>query len=274
MIARNLNKGLAVTATLLMLAACGPGDDTKTGKVVATVGDAKITTADVDSELAGSSLPPGAKAQAEQAALKRIIERKLMAQKAVKEGLEKAPDFEIRVQRARDSLLAAAAQRSQGEAKPDRAAADAYVQANPSAFANRKVLVIDQIRAPRSALATLEATKGSTSLDPVAAALDQAHVSYTRGLILFDSLTADPRIVERLSTIPAGEVFRTDQDGLVLTSQIVQTKSLPLTGDLAAQTAGEILAARQQQEALAKTLADLRAAIKITYEPGYGPAAK
>lgn len=274
MIMRDLSIGAGLAAALLVLVACGPGGGAHSGKPVATVGDAKITTADIDSELAGAELPPGAKAQAEQAALERIIERKLMAQKAVKLGLDKAGDFEVRLQRARDSLLAAAAQRSQVATKPDRAAEDAYVQANPAAFANRKVMVIDQIRAPRSALATLDAAKGATSLDAVAAALDQAHVSYTRGLILFDSLTADPRIVERLSALPAGEVFRTDQDSLILSSQIVQTKSLPLTGDIAAQTAGEILAARQQQETLAKTLADLRAGTKITYEPGYGPTAK
>lgn len=272
---RDLSIGAALSAALLVLTACGPGDGASSGKLVATVGDARITTADIDSELAGATIPPGAKGQAEQAALERIIERKLMAQKAVKLGLDKGGDFDIRVKRARDSLLAAAAQRS-GTAsapKPDRATAEAFVRDNPALFAGRKMMVIDQIRAPRSAQAALEAAKGATSLDAVATALDQAHVAYTRGLILFDSLTADPRIVERLSGLPAGDVFRADQDDLALVSQIVQTKALPLTGDVAIQTASEILAARQQQAAIAKTLSDLRASTKVTYEAGYGPPA-
>jgi EpsD family peptidyl-prolyl cis-trans isomerase len=220
---------------------------------------------------------PGQKPDAERAALERIVERKLMAQQAVKLGLDKAPDFDIRLQRARDSLLAAAAQkqRQAALAKPQRAAAEAYVRDHPTAFAGRKVMVIDQIRLPRPDK-PLPPVKDLKSLDELTATFDQAGIGYSRGLILFDSLTADPRIVERLSGLPAGAVFETDQDGLVLVNQIIQTRSLPLTGEGAVQAALEILSARQQQDDLAKQLADLRrdAGTKLVYSQGYAPPPK
>jgi hypothetical protein len=135
------------------------------------------------------------------------------------------------------------------------------------------VMVIDQIRLPRPDK-PLPPVKDLKSLDELAASLDQAGVAYSRGLILFDSLTADPRIVERLAGLPPGGVFETDQDNLVLVNQIAQTKALPLAGEPAVQSALEILGARQQQDDLDKTLSGLKSQAKITYSQGYSAPPK
>ena len=106
-----LSRGLAVVAvSALALAGCRlpwvSAGKAPTGQVVATVGGEEITVRELNAELAGVNLPdPKTRKLAEQAALRNIIARTILAKAAVDQGVDKTPDFALQKQRAMQGLL-------------------------------------------------------------------------------------------------------------------------------------------------------------------------
>src|SRR5579872_745715 len=81
---------------LLLLSGCNFGSSsspkTPTGQVVATVGSREITRRELQVELAGSTATtPAAQKAEQQLALRRIIQRVILANAAKAQGLDKDP---------------------------------------------------------------------------------------------------------------------------------------------------------------------------------------
>src|SRR5579862_5822881 len=83
---------LAVTACVA-LTACGNGGQPK-GQVVAKVGKEEVTVLDLQSALTGFQAPNAAvRKAAERQALSAIIQRKVLAQAARQQKLDRTPEF-------------------------------------------------------------------------------------------------------------------------------------------------------------------------------------
>src|ERR1700722_14623113 len=104
---------LAIGLAALLVSGChrptflGGRPKPPTGQVVAVVDGHEITVRELQAELAGvpTSDPRQMKA-VEQKALELVVGRTLLADAALKQGLDKTPDFAIQKQRAIDGLLA------------------------------------------------------------------------------------------------------------------------------------------------------------------------
>src|SRR5215212_3207415 len=76
------------------------------GQSVAVVNNEEITAADLNAELSNAHVPPSkASKDARAQALQRLIDRRLLAQQAKSDGLDKSPEFLNQQRRTTEDLL-------------------------------------------------------------------------------------------------------------------------------------------------------------------------
>ncbi|MGH7016653.1 MAG: hypothetical protein ACRED8_06150 [Caulobacteraceae bacterium] len=257
---------IAALATAMATAGCHPGllhGGTPTGAVAATVDGHEITVRELEAEM-GSVKAPNAKAYkaAEEATLERMVERTILADAARKQGLENSPDFAMAKQRAIDSLLVEtlALNVQKSVPAPTREEAQAYVTEHSDDFANRKIFMVDQIRALWDGNpAVLQQLKPLNSLPAIAQVLDADHIAYQRGSGQIDSVSINPKALAQISSLPAGEVFIIPQGRTLAINQIQSTVSQPLSGEAATDAAMKLLTVQHRQQAEARDLQQILA---------------
>jgi EpsD family peptidyl-prolyl cis-trans isomerase len=247
------------------------------GQVVATVNGEEITALELRSELGGfGSRDPAVMKAAQQQALERIILRRILAQEAKKQKLDKTPEFTTQLHRGEETLLAQLYQRklAQTVGQASKQDAQAYVAAHPDQFANRRVLFVDQVIAAPNKI-PVERYKPLKSLTEVKALLDSEGVVYQQNAVVLDTLSADPRIVAQLATLPPGEVFLIPQQGALLFNQINDQRSTPFTGDMAVNYAMNVIRGQKAQETVGKRIEAMRKAAEkeVVYNAAYNPKA-
>jgi EpsD family peptidyl-prolyl cis-trans isomerase len=247
------------------------------GQVVAVVKGQEVTLTDLRAELEGES---GANTQAqkqlEQAGLERIIGRKLLAMTAHDRGLDRTPDFAVDKMRGDETILALALQTriASQVPPPTRDEAERYVADHPDMFAQRKFFVLDQLRVKRppdtERLKQLEPLK---TMDQVEAWLMQQHIEYDHTVDVIDTLNTNPQLVDFLLKLPPDEVFVIPNGDLLLIDHIVETKVLPVTGDVATARATDVLRSQRTLEAVARAENQIlaRSASAIRYNDAYKP---
>ncbi|HEX4178116.1 MAG TPA: peptidyl-prolyl cis-trans isomerase [Rhizomicrobium sp.] len=249
--------GIALAAALCgALAACNNGAKTPTGQVVATLGNQEITMRDVRAEL-GNYNAPDAKTlkAAENAALRNIIGRDIVANEARKEGLEKTPDFALAKQRAIDSLLVQALQQKITSQVPPATKDEAqrYVDAHPDMFAQRKIYVVDQIQMKQPAdPSVVKAMEPLKTFDQIQALLTQNKIPFQRGTAMLDVLTADPRLVDAIQKLPPGELFVLPAGQLLTVNQIKDTRIEPVPADKSVPLAQQLITRQRTEDAVRK----------------------
>ena len=94
---------IGVAGAALILAGC---DKEPEGQVAAVVNGDEITLQEINAEIASANVPAGTDAkQLQRQALNRIVERRLLAQSAREDGLDKTPEYLIRSRQVDDALL-------------------------------------------------------------------------------------------------------------------------------------------------------------------------
>lgn len=262
----------AVALACLALAAC---DKEPTGQVAAVVNGDEITLQEINAELGSTAIPDGVdKKIVQQAALERIVERRLLAQAARDEGLDKSPDFLLRERQLHDALLvqlmSQKAQRAQRV--PDQAAIDKFISDNPDMFSERKIFAIDRIQFPLPKdMAQLKALENDHSMDAVAAHLQALGIKFARADAQMDSAQVGKQRMQQIRTLPAGEPFIVPESGLVTVAVIKGERAVPLTGDAARPLAVQAIQNQQLGSAMQDRLKQARAAAKIQYQPDFAP---
>ena len=248
-----------------------------TGQVVATINGSEITQTELSAELRGVQLPPGVtRKQAEQAALNAILTRKVIANAAREQGLDKTPDFAVAKSRALDTLLAQSleAKVARQVPAPTRDEAERYIADHPDQFAERKIFAMDQIRIAATPTAALIAQlKPVNTLEQAETLLSGQHIDYKRAPLTFDALAASPRMVDAIIKLPANEVFIVPSDRAVFVSRVLSTRTEPFTGEQATKFALDYLTSQRRQDAVKKQLQTLfaKAAGSIQYNAQYQP---
>lgn len=246
-----------------------------TGQVVATVDGEEITTLQLRAELGNfSTRDPEVMKRAQQQALQRIIMRKLVADAAKEEKLDKTPDYTLQLERGEETLLAQLFQRklAGAVAQPTRAEAEKFIASNPNMFANRRVMLVDQLVVAPNKI-PVERFQPLNTLEEVKALLDAESVPYQESAVLLDTLSANPQLVRAVDQLPAGEVFVLPQGGALLFNRIAESRSVPFRGEPAVNVAMNALRSQRAQEVVTKRMEALRkqAESKITYNPAYKP---
>ena len=265
---------IAATLTIaLALSSCGRQP---TGQVAAVIGDEDVTLQEINAELSDSKLPAGADAKAvQQGALQRIVDRRMLASIARDQDIDKKPEFQIRKRQLEDALLIQLLGEQSGRSLrvPDAAALDKFIAANPSNFARREVLVLDQVRFAMPADPTkLRALEKDHSIDAVAATLRDLGIPFERGVTELDTAVVSRDVVSQINGLPPGEPFIIPENNIVSASAITGRKSAPLGSAQARPIAVQMMRSEALRKLLDQRLKAKRAEMKVVYQPGFAPA--
>lgn len=279
-------KGLVLTAAALLAATSLSGCDRiksmlgrkPAGQVIATVNGEEITALQLRAEMGGfSARDPKVMKQAQQAALQQVILRTVVAQEAKRQKLDKSPEYNLQVERGRETLLAQLYQRKVASELPvpTRKDAESFVAEHPDMFAQRKVMVVDQVIA-RPAKLDPEKYRPLQTLDQVKSALAGDGVQYQETVSVIDTATAPPQLTAQINKLPPGEVFVVPQNGSLVFNHIDQARAIPLQGDVAIALATNAVQSQRARDALSQRIKTLREAAdgKITYNEAFKPPPK
>jgi EpsD family peptidyl-prolyl cis-trans isomerase len=263
------------------LASCG--ESQPKGQVVAKVGKDEVTVLDLQAALAGFKAPDAkTRKAAEQQALNAIVQRKIIAQAAHKQKIDKTPEYARMQEQMNETLLVKTWQDQVVKAVPAPSTEDAqaFVDKHPDLYSARKKLSVDALRFNLPNDPTLnQALQPLHTLDEVKALLTERKIAFTTGQTEIDAFLVDPRFVEQLLKVGSDDVFAVPQNGVVLVGHITGMRVEPVANALALRHATAYLRQTRVQEAVNRRFSGVVAAgmkdVKFAkaYEPPKTPPA-
>ena len=259
----------------IALAAC---DKKPTGQIVAVVNGEEISQSELNQELQGANIPPNADKKAVMRdVLQRVVDRRLLAQTAKEQGIDRDPNFVSTQRRMTEELMVQmfAKKAADGIKVPDAAAIDKFITQNPAMFAQRARLKLDQIAfdVPTNP-DTMKQFANDHSLEAVAATLTRLNIKFARGNGALDTASVAPQMLAQIEALPAGEPFIVPVQGKVVASVITGRDVVPVPSEQARPMAVEALRNRDLAGIGKSRLDEARAKAKIEYQPDFAPAAK
>ena len=263
---------IGVACVTVLLAGC---DKKPEGQVAAVVNGDEITLQEINAEIGSANIPAGTDAkQIQRQALVRIVERRLLAQSAREDGLDKTPDYLIRSRQIDDALLVQLlGQRAEKTFQvPDQRAIDNYMAENPSMFSNRIMYTVDRIQfAIPADMARLKTLEDDHSMAAVAAKLASLGIKFERGPAKMDSAQLGQQRMEQILALPEGEPFVIPENGMVTVAVITGETPVPANSADMGQLAMQALRNKALTQSLQDRLKQARAKGEITYQPGFAP---
>ncbi|NJC04489.1 EpsD family peptidyl-prolyl cis-trans isomerase [Sphingomonas kaistensis] len=263
---------------LLLLATCTACQKKAEGQTVAVVNDEEITASQLNAELANANVPDGADKKAvTNRILQGLIDRRLLAEQARKDGIDRSPDFISRQQKLNEELLIGMlANRSMDTSKlPTDAEIAAFQAKQPQAFANREVWKLDQLQydtpTDKAVQQRITATK---TLEELAGVLTAARIPFQRGNNQLVTSVIPSELYPQLARLGPGEPFIVPAGNKSVASAIATREPNPLTGPNAKTEAVNAMRRQNSTTSLQQRLKELRSAAKIEYKEGFAPPAK
>ncbi|MBW8910542.1 MAG: SurA N-terminal domain-containing protein, partial [Sphingomonas sp.] len=187
------------------------------GQIVAIVNGDEISMQELNAELQGVRIPDNVDRKAlRKDILQRLVDRKLIVQKAKEQGLDKTPDYISQTRRLEENVLVTMLGQkiAQTVPMPDDRDINQYMSENPSLFGQRQRLLLDQLQfdSPKD-VKRLLALRDAHTLDAVAAGLQQLGITFTRGKGVIDTGRLDPQLMKKINELPAGEPFVLPSNG-------------------------------------------------------------
>lgn len=261
---------VSLVAALLVTSGCGKK---ATGQVVAVVNGDEITLDELNAELSSVNLPPSAdKKLAMRQLLQQVVDRRLLAQTAKEQGLDRDPAYIMQQRRANEDLLVRMYAKKSADTIPVPTAAeiDKYIAGHPMVFGSRTRYKLDQIRfempADPSRLKSLEADH---SMDAIIASLNSMGIKFQRGGSALDSGSVAPAALKQVTSLPPGEPFITPAGRQIAVSVITGTEPLPVPDAQIRPLAVQALRNDSLNKIGESRLKEARAKGKIEYQPGY-----
>lgn len=272
-----LRLALAIGCCAAMLAGCGKSDDqpaaAKGGQVVARVAGQTITTQELENEFRLSNIP--ADKQKEPALVKRVLGelvlRKYLLAQALNAKLDREPGVLLDLLRAREQVLEnAQLVRTVTSKAPGKADIDRFIANNPSKFAARKALSVEQIVFPigPAGQSIVEANKDAKSLDEIAQRLTSSTVPFNRSRGILSSGDLPNEFNAAIAAKRPDDVFfiRSGPNGLFF--KVLGEEPRPIEGDAAVNVARQLM--RAEAVKAEAGMAAYSANLEAKYEGEYG----
>ena len=248
------------------------------GQTVAVVNGEEITVPDLNFALDLAKVPDTAdKNAARSQVLQQLVDRRLLAEQARKEGIDKTPEFLNRERRADEDLLISmlANKRLNTAQLPSDREVQNYITTHPEMFGSRETWSLDQLvfNVPADN-AQKEQIKNAHSIDQLIAVLQTNKINYQRQKNQLDTAVIPPELYSKLRSVPAGEPFAVQMGNRMVASAVVGRDPHPIADAQAKPVAVEAMRKAQTGKGLQDLLKSLRSQAKIDYQPGYAPPAK
>lgn len=259
------------------LAACLiSGCDRKAeGQTVAVVNGEEITTAELNAELGRINVPPNSdKNKVRAQVLQAMVDRRLLAQQAKNDGIDKSPEFVSRQRRAtEDLLISMLASKQLNTAKlPTPEEIAAFQASRPEMFAKREMWDLDQILfATPTDATTQKRLADAHSLEAVAAALTQSGIAFNRTKNRMNTAVIPHDLYGKLMSLPTTEPFIIPVGPRSVASVVVSRQPAAPNADEARAIAVQAMRQTEGQKFMETRLKSLRSSAKIDYQPGFAP---
>jgi EpsD family peptidyl-prolyl cis-trans isomerase len=261
----------------IVLSGCGKGGENQAaapkGQVVAHVGNEVITTQELENEFRLNNIP--AEKQKDPPTLKRIlgdlVARKYLVRQALESKLDREPGVLLDILRSRELVLANAAISRNIAAKVSalsNADVEKYIANNPTKFANRQLLGVEQITFPiePNTQSVVDSAHELKSLDEIDQKLTAMNIPHNRSMGSINSAELPEYLFNQMQKKPDEVVFlRAGTNGVFLV--VKNEEARPLTGEAAMNFARQALRAD-----LFKTetgMASVAASLEAKYEGDY-----
>lgn len=267
-----------IVLALFLLASCAACQKKAEGQTVAVVNGEEITSSELNAELANANVAESADKKAvSNRILQGLIDRRLLAEEAKKDGIDRSPDFIARQRRVNEELLIGMlANRSLDTSKlPTDAEITAFQAKQPQAFANREIWRLQQIQyeTPKDKAITDRIAQTKT-MDQLTTLLASARIPFQRANNQVVTSSIPPELVQQLAGLAPGEPFIVPSGTRSIASVIVAKEPNPLTGPAARTEAVNAIRRQNSTTALQQRLKELQSSAKIEYKEGFGPPAK
>jgi EpsD family peptidyl-prolyl cis-trans isomerase len=246
------------------------------GQTVAVVNNEEITAADLNAELSNANVPAsGASKEVRAQLLDRLIDRRLLAQQAKADGLDKSPEYLNQERRSNETLLInmLIARQANTQQVPSADDIAKYEASHPGTFAKHEVWTLDTVNYPLPKdPAVIAKINAANSLDEIVQALTSAGIQFTRTSKDLDSAMVPANVYNQIANLGTGRPFVVPGPDRAVASVITARKPAPFTADQARQIALSQLKRQKVSDLLMQRIKDLKAKAKIEYQPGFGPA--
>jgi EpsD family peptidyl-prolyl cis-trans isomerase len=269
---RRVRTSIVMVFTLAALGGCQkrPG-----GQVLAVVDNEEITQQELRAE---GQVSPTVAGQNEKAAtaglLENVINRNLLAAYARSEGLDRGPDYVIRRRQLDQALLASLAmQKITGpDVNPTPAEIQQFIQSQPTLFARRERLTLDQIRISTPAeIKQIQVLTTLPSIDAIALKLTGDGVAFERSSTVVDTGALDPSIAKQIVVLPDGEIFDLSTSGMTFISRITDRANAATPPPTWTEPAAAAVRRIRVEKSLATSIANLRKNARIDYDSAFKP---
>jgi EpsD family peptidyl-prolyl cis-trans isomerase len=270
---RKVKPLFAVSAVaLLLLSGCQRKAE---GQTVAVVNGDEITIPELNFTLEQVKIPDSADKQSVRSqVLEKLIDRRLVAQQARKEDIDKSPEFINRQRQATEELLISmlASRRLKAQPLPSDRDVTAFIDGNPQMFAKRETWTVDQVYYPIPKNPQFSSEINNTkSIDDIIAILQKYKVKFARRTTKLDTALIPPPIYKLIQGMPVAQPFVIPSGDRAVASFILNREANPLGGDQAKPIALAAIRKNQTEKSLEDTLKSLRGSAKIEYQPGFAP---
>ncbi|ABQ68729.1 hypothetical protein HY78_13670 [Rhizorhabdus wittichii DC-6] len=245
------------------------------GQILAIVNGEEISLQELNAELQGTRIPDSVdRDKLRKQVLQRLIDRKLIVQKAREQGLDKTPEYVTQQRRLEENLLVTMLGQKIASTvpMPDDRDITQYIADNPTQFASRQRLLLDQIQfaAPKDPKQLLTLRDAHT-LEALATGIQKLGLGMSRGKGVIDTGRLDPALVKVINQLPPGEPFVLPSNGQYVASVIVGRDATPTPTPIARQAAAEMVRRKELVAESKAQVARARTSAEIQYQPGYEP---
>ncbi len=261
---------VSLVAALLVTSGCGKK---ATGQVVAVVNGDEITLDELNAELNSVNLPASAdKKLAMRQLLQQVVDRRLLAQTAKEQGLDRDPAYVTQQRRMNEDLLVRMYAKKSADTIPVPTAAeiDKYIAEHPLVFGSRTRYKLDQIRFEMPTdPSKLKALEADHSMEAITTRLTSMGIKFQRGNSALDSGAVDPSALKQVTSLPPGEPFITPAGRQIAVSVVTGTEPLPVPEAQVRPLAVQALRNETLNKIGETRLKEARAKGKIEYQTGY-----
>jgi EpsD family peptidyl-prolyl cis-trans isomerase len=265
---------LTVAAAGLLLAGC---DKKPGGQVVAVVNNEEVTRQELKIEAQQAQIPEGTDPkEAIPALIGRVVDRNLLAEYARAEGLDRAQEYVARRRQLEKNLLATLALQKLAATQPEPTAEEVqkFIADNPTAFAERKILTLDQIRfATPTDVEKLKAITALPTIEAVAAKLTADGVKFERGEKALDTASIDTSVAKQIVALRDGEVFDISTGGVTFVNIITARRVAVAPVAEWKPAATDALKRQNLNKTLEAEMKRIRDRATIVYDPAFKPKA-
>src|SRR6185437_1163542 len=236
----------------LILASCSKKAEVETeaptSQVVAKVGDQVVTIQELDNEfrLANVSSEMRKDPETIRRVLGELVTRKYLVKQALDAKLDREPTVLLDILRSRELVLANALvsrnviTKSNAISKPE---IDNYIANNPAKFGDRKILSVEQISVPQTALSqtVLNDTKEMKTLDEVDQKLTSLGVQHGRSMGAISAGDLPRDLLDKIMAKQPDDIFFIRAGANAIYFKVVGQQDKPLEGEAAINAARQYL---------------------------------